>query len=304
MCPTLVPETLERTANPVGQECTDAFCRSTGFVACEGDCTNHCSQSCPGSLKCRGDSVCGCASDADCAIGLSATTAPSCMDGGPPDSGILGTCGCADSSVCPAGDVCDRRGESGAFSGVVSLNPSGVCIPRCDGDAGLSCARSFPLYPSLPICDPVSGLCVARQSDPDCPGTEACLNGSCVPSCVFDAGFDSCDAMSYHGPFAYEDRVDYCDTFTGTCVGCLDDYDCSPGGRCQPGTSVCVQCLSDADCPANAFAFESDSICETDAGICGNCLQNSDCTALGIGGLLSRLPTTSVSAATCVVAGR
>jgi len=214
------------------------------------------------------------------------------MDGGSPDSGILGTCGCADSSVCPAGDACDRRGETDALSGNVSLNPNGACIPRCDGDAGLSCARAFP---SLPICDLVSGLCVGCRSDSDCPGTETCDHGVCISSCVFDAGFDSCDAASYHGPYADEYRVDYCDTFTGTCVGCLDDYDCSPGGRCQPGTSVCVECLSDVDCPANAFAYASRSICETDAGICGNCLKNSDCYPLGVTSCSASYPDLSCS---------
>jgi Cys-rich repeat protein len=161
----------------------------------------------------------------------------------------------------------------------LSLNPSGVCIPRCDTDAGLICARTFP---SFPFCDPVSGQCVGCASDSDCPGTEVCNGGICVASCVFDAGVDSCAADSPHGPFAYDDRIDYCDTFTGLCVGCLDDYDCSPGGRCQPGTSVCVQCLNDADCPGNPFVYANFPICETDAGICGNCLQSSDCYPLGL----------------------
>ena len=87
----------------------------------------------------------------------------------------------------------------------------------------------------LPVCDPVTGLCVACTSADTsrCPhGSPYCTVDNLCKMCVGDATGCSAGTFCLHG-----DR----------CVVCRNGGDC--GGRiCLPDNSGCVDCLSDGNC--------------------------------------------------------
>lgn len=114
-------------------------------------------------------------------------------------------------------------------------------------------------------------------------------NGNCPPgkhaSCTSD---QQC---------AQDDSARFCDTSTGTCVGCRTSTDCPQGQSvCDPTVRTCVECVSNADCAGTstpACAQNRCVPCATNAdcsGVtpfcrlggdspwqCVACLQNSDC---------------------------
>jgi hypothetical protein len=70
----------------------------------------------------------------------------------------------------------------------------------------------------------------------------------------------------------------YCDLGTYTCVGCLQDNQCTGGKRCNLASHQCtdVVCTNDNDC-----ASEPGPKCKIDTGDCVQCLVTADCQGAG-----------------------
>jgi hypothetical protein len=139
--------------------------------------------------------------------------------------------------------------------------------------------------------DPSSGL-PTGGGDCACTDTSQCndgyacwypgLNGACQPPCTLVDGIDSCFPQTYYQSTPPADP--FCNTQTGACVACLDNYGCTnqmtyyvnnnyigvqfAAPTCN-SSGQCYGCNSDADCPA------SQPNC-TD-GFCGFCMSNADC---------------------------
>jgi hypothetical protein len=126
------------------------------------------------------------------------------------------------------------------------------------------------------------GQCGCSDSS-QCNGLYACQNagyyGTCQPTCSYVNGVDSCTPQQtypwwcpnnyYPGP--------YCNTYTGACQQCLDDYDCTSKNCnvpiCNNGT--CVGCITGDDCqtfPNNSCYYNN---CNT------YCSDNSQCPTDG-----------------------
>jgi hypothetical protein len=131
------------------------------------------------------------------------------------------------------------------------------------------------------LCDLALG-CVECTSDAACPvGRPRCVRGSCQ-ACATNADCPASAPVCYpadhqcHAACAVGScpTVTRCDTVTGACVGCIQDFECGGmSGRpvCDPVTKQCVACASNTNCGAAA------PYCWLAQGICAQCLQNSDC---------------------------
>ncbi len=234
---------------------------------------------CPAGLHCFNETFCGCSDKSECA-GLEGT--PVCFG---LDAGFAaGNCACLSSADCDAGSVCDSRYPFAVYlQGNLFSEPfGGACIPSCAGAAADFCSNNFGS--ANPVCNPVTGYCVPCTQDSDCTAaatqpwqtpscipfedggatisylpfvptgggqcgcrsTAACDDGltcqapsgpgECVSPCTLIDGIDSCGAQFGGG---------FCNTFTGLCQQCLDDYDCtgvmsggSPAPTCSAGNCV------------------------------------------------------------------
>src|SRR5262249_23238141 len=117
--------------------------------------------------------------------------------------------------------------------------PTGYCVP-CSGTSdcytppnGPAVTPTCVLYPNG--SDPSSGLptgggqCACADTS-DCNDGYGCwnagLSGSCQPPCTIVNGQDSC--TPYREYSDYPPPVDpFCDTYSGACVQCHDDYGCT-----------------------------------------------------------------------------
>jgi hypothetical protein len=279
---------------------SDPFCsncpRSCGYCTIDSDC--------PSPLTCNAG--CDCLAPTSC-DGF--PISPACVGLDPEDGGsTYGVCGCRATSDCGPGLLCDPN-QGGSWPG--STGPyigGGRCVASCATEDAAYCAG---MNPDRPVCNPASGFCVHCVADSDCAGdggppssTPACLPddldgdvaltggglcgcdgtdqcsaglacrsvpapGSCVPPCIYDGGFDSCSPG-------------FCDTFTGFCRQCLDDYDCT--GQLDPvagafsapmcdASGTCAQCSDSSQCPADLPGCTF--------GACGYCGTSADCPAGG-----------------------
>jgi Cys-rich repeat protein len=263
--------------------------------------------SCPSSIKCDksqcGNNKCVCFSDTDCPLDV-----PTCP-GADKDAGVGGNCACTDSSQCPGGYVCETRAPYAVTSGC-GQTVGGACIPACATSSdcsGFALAQGYsnPLTANL-ACDTTTGYCVPCAADQDCVagadptkpnptpvcllfpdggnpnstptiftgggicgctdtsqcnGGYTCESGSCVAPCTRVNGYDSC-------------KPSYCNTYTGQCQQCLDDYDCIgnyTGGFCIGG--ACEGCRTAADC--SRFGYGTPCV-NNDCGS-GPCTDDSQC---------------------------
>jgi hypothetical protein len=320
-------------------EClTNQDCQARGFTTCESSftCDNGCSatQACPAALTCStffggSQGYCGCVTNADCVNALG-DTIPTCLPAVgnstiDPDAGLYGFCGCDATSTCPQGLICENR--SGPIS-TLGISANGVCIAGCNVDGGEPCGLgegfgSFLYVP--PLCEITTGYCVnctsssqcsqdtrtpacvlggfdggldtgggscGCQTNSDCGGDLVCLRagpgGYCTAPCGYDGGFDSCYGFAQ-----------LCNTFSGTCAGCLDSYDClgagfagAPTPLCDQDAGSCVACLTKSDCGDAGFCVQNacvqcvtDQNCPDQAGTpfcvsnaCVQCRTSMDCT--------------------------
>jgi hypothetical protein len=154
---------------------------------------------------------------------------------------------------------------------------TGYCVP-CVADTDCS-TKGDPSQPVVaPVCIPFvdggdpsalvptvtgGGTCGCTDLS-QCNGGYTCIDagiaGRCGPACTYADGVDSCCANGFNWEYGYCPQFDkpYCNTFTGVCQGCLDDYDCTVADStycdgvkfCQLDGGYCYGCNSGDDCPA------------------------------------------------------
>jgi Cys-rich repeat protein len=219
-------------------------------------------QTCNGNLQCGstagGGCIAACASNADCATNFAGTGNLIC------DTNTGFCVACAMDTDCTAN----------ADPTVPYIRPSCVLYP--DGGDPFTSPTQYT----------GGGQCGCSDTS-QCNGGYACQNagyyGTCGPTCTYANGIDSCSANygfgncpGYITPF--------CNTYTGACVGCFDDYDCTSKNCNQPFCSngTCVGCFSGDNCltfPNNSCYFgncqsycSDNSTCPTDGGYA--CVQS------------------------------
>jgi hypothetical protein len=144
------------------------------------------------------------------------------------------------------------------------------CIPFPNG--------SFSTNDGSPPLATGGGQC-GCASTASCDDGLACYTpsspGTCQAPCSFVDGLDSCVDQFLTHPEAFPGP--YCNTFTGACQQCLDDYDCTgtlsgPNAWAAPicdSGGKCVQCIQASDCPGDLPGCA--------AGVCGFCSVDQDC---------------------------
>ncbi len=252
--------------------------------------------------------VCGCTDNSQCPGGYLCETRP-------PYSTFNGA-GCFQTLTCgsSAGGACIAQCATNAdcatsFAGTPNLvcdTTTGFCVP-CALDSDCAAAENPNLPASTPSCilypnginpnvypqvNTGGGQCGCSDNS-QCNGGYACYsayaqlpngtqagpNGTCGAACSYANGIDSCTPQS---PNQYQCNNNYypppfCNTFTGQCQACLDDYDCTGSNCNQPFCSngTCIGCFTGDDCltfPNNSCYF----------GNCNSyCYENSQCPTDG-----------------------
>ncbi len=256
----------------------------------------------------QGSGRCGCTDTTQCLQGLvcelrypfafSLYGSGQTYNGGAciPGCQLVGGTDCSTAGIGPSPDTYYPAGTPPQDNRCNSS--TGYCVP-CSGDTdcyvsptGPALAPSCVLYPNG--TDPGTGAPTGGGqcgcSDTlQCNGGYACWNpgitGQCQPPCTIVNGQDSCNPYREYGDNPPPTDA-FCNTWTGGCVQCLDDYGCTnvtvssidglyvypafPAPTCSPA-GQCVGCSSDADCPSNAPNCTN--------GFCGFCTNNSNCYA-------------------------
>jgi hypothetical protein len=247
----------------------------------------------------------------------------------PPFGGAcIPACDVADGTDCVSAAV--RVGQSPADRLATVCNAQtgycDNCVQDSDcpmaPDGGASATPTCVSYPNgnePQSSEPVGGGECGCSATTDCNDGNACwlpgILGTCLPPCTLVGSVDSCNPpqlSSPPGPWTTP-LEPFCNTLTGGCVECLDDYDCTNQGRI-PATDVgsvvgyqsgggwyvgpfgdqgglaaprcapsgrCVGCLSNADCPTTApnciLAATLDNPAPSSGGFCGLCRSDVDC---------------------------
>jgi hypothetical protein len=201
----------------------------------------------------------------------------------------------------PAGGACisacasnaDCTSNAAWLADTLCDTTTGYCVP-CLADSDCTAGADPSLPTVTPVCVPFpdaglvtgGGRCGCSDTS-QCNGGYACLdagNGStCQPPCTFANGVDSCRPFQTY-LYSCSLPLAYCNTYTGACQQCLDDYDCTDPWCNQPYCSngTCLQCRSGDDCgtafPDNSCVANSclssctdRSQCPTDGGY--DCIQ-------------------------------
>ncbi|RIK40026.1 MAG: hypothetical protein DCC58_14475 [Chloroflexi bacterium] len=185
---------------------------------------------------------------------------------------------CEVDADCPGTDVCDD-GECIPCStnGGTSCDAAGVCCPAglpvcppagrttcCEAGTFL-CANRDGCCNEGCVCTPDGCDCSECDIDDDCPGTDVCDDGACVPCAT--TGGTSCAAAGVCCPPGLPvcppaGRSLCCEAGTFLCSnreGC-----CNNGCTCTPTGCDCNQCVTDDDCDGAEVCYEGQCApCET-----------------------------------------
>ncbi len=254
----------------------------------------------------QGSGRCGCSNSNQCLAGFicesrypygfTINTSGNSYSGGAciPGCQLVGGTDCASAGIGPNPNNCYPNCD--APSDLACNSTTGYCVV-CAGAADCPAPITGPAV--APTCvpypngnDPASGeptgggVCGCSDTS-QCNDGYACWNpgigGTCQAPCTRVNGVDSCNPFREYG-YDSPPTNPFCDTFTGACVQCFDNYGCTgvtvdyingeyvypafPAPTCTPA-GQCAGCSSDADCPSTAPNC-------TD-GFCGYCNGNQDC---------------------------
>jgi hypothetical protein len=237
-------------------------------------------------LHCFDQTFCGCTSDSDCASLAGAPVCLGLDSGfAAGNCGCLSSADCDAGSVCdprspfqvfPQSDPFDRQLGGACIPSCVG-GPADYCVANF--------GPVNPYGTANPVCNPATGYCVPCLQDSDCTAgasqpwqTPSCIPfedggatssylpfvptgggqcgcrstgdcddgltceypsdaGECISPCTLIDGIDSCQPQFGGG---------FCNTFTGLCKQCLDDYGCTgidAGGSPEPtcGAGHCIE---------------------------------------------------------------
>lgn len=157
------------------------------------------------------------------------------------------------------GDATSERSEAGPVADAGDAGDGAVITPfdaRRECESNAECASR----PTLPVCDPVRGRCVACTPSMDrCDPADHCDPATfrCAPGCRADEG---CAGATPR-----------CDTALRRCVECTRTDQCPGGASCAGGRCMMVSCPTGrADCNRNA-ADGCEADLATDPMNCGAC---------------------------------
>ena len=159
---------------------------------------------------------------------------------------------CCTSGQCDAGLLCEHP------DGSVGICGQGGCIPKSCSSLGLECGQA-------------GDGCGGSISCGLCQGTDPCVSGKCVSSCIPDCGAKQCGD----------------DGCGDSCGECPPGYACDQLGDCV----ICVPSCAGKECGDNGCSGSCGSCPEglacAPAGFCANCVpkcENKDCGSDGCGG--------------------
>jgi outer membrane exchange protein TraA len=258
---------------PKGQVCDP---EQNECVECASDAN------CPRGQVCADNTCRSCGTNDSCA-GTSCNCCPGGLKCAPAAPGASPTCvECTNDTECSGGKRCDLV--------------NGRCVEKiAECNTSERCGSSCVKCPSdRPFC--LDGqVCVECRSDLECGDGKFCLSGECA-SCTQDKRCGArCEACPTEAPFCLSDGT----SAGSSCVGCLKDADCGPGGTCDPakrtcgastcsvscaeGTvchgSACVQCFADAHCPCGGTCDTALNTCTTSCDDSSDCLGVQHCSA-------------------------
>jgi outer membrane exchange protein TraA len=258
-------------------ECnTDEECPSGKYC----DSTQHLCQECTSDSHCpRGEScvanACQPCSSTDSCAGNSCNCCPNGLQCAPLTPGGKPACvECTRDANCSDGLRCDSA-NGRCVEQVSECNTSDRCGPQCS-----QCPEDRPFCLDGQVC-------VECRSDTECSEGRFCLSGQCTLCTTDERCGSRCESCADDTPFCKTDG-----TVAGsTCVGCVEDADCGPGGTCDRNTntcgtttcsvtcgegsvclgSECVQCFADAHCPCGGTCDTATNTCTTLCNDSGDC---------------------------------
>lgn len=241
-----------------GAYCSDGVCQVGGLCEAPSDCVGLGEGfACDGRGCCvpgtRGPSSCENASD--------------CGAGGICVDGLCGTC----EGDCGGGKTCELDRHCG--EGRACLD--GQCVNRCvDDDA--ACASSQ-------VCNPVLGICLAREPEgcaaqDACGAGKVCVDGSCHLDCTSDGSCDNSADRCSDVLTVGERDARACVTDHSAQPECALSRECSDNEQCVNG--VCrTTCIDQADCAHcdDGPVCGKGGFCMTEYEASPECTTNEEC---------------------------
>lgn len=241
--------------------------------------------------------MCGSQTDTSCDNPNTCNAAGDCLDNFEPVGTLCGSPPNPPNNQCANQDSCDGTGMC-VPNNINNGSPcnDGIFCNGADVCQGGMCQASNinPCSGGMPVCDPVSDMCVQCTNNGQCPsdgmacnGPETCnlvtnmcqsgppvVCGGGTPLCLDPAG--TCVQCLVTADCAGTPAAPLCDTATNQCVGCLLNSDCAGDPinticDATEATPKCVQCLSDLDCGGNT------PICNEVVDLCVECNTGADC---------------------------
>nr|QAT78131.1 TraA [Cystobacter armeniaca] len=262
---------------------TDAHCPKGEFCGADNECHECVSDDhCPRGQTCADNTCQPCGTNDSCA-GTSCNCCPGGLKCAAPSPGASPTCvECTSDSDCSDGKKCDIA-NGRCVEQIADCNTSERCGSQC-----VKCPSDRPYCMDGQVC-------VECRSDLECGDGRFCVSGECA-SCTTDKRCgDRCEACPGEAPFCLTDGT----TQGSSCVGCLENADCGPGGTCDPTTrtcsastcavscgegsvcygDACVECFADAHCPCGGTCDTALNTCTTSCVDSNDCLGVQHCSA-------------------------
>lgn len=171
-------------------------------------------------------------------------------------------CGQPSDVACPAPKMCNP--DTGAcVTCLADMQCASANKPLCVNNECVACGTSMETAcsatrtPGKPVCNTMTGACVACLKDDQCQSSTSpfCVENACVPC---NASPDITCAMRVPGR-------PVCDTTKGDCVQCLRDMDCPADAPVCTPERACRKCQRHTEC--------------ANSGVClatGRCAQPTD----------------------------
>lgn len=179
--------------------------------------------------------------------------------------------------TCPTGQGCDT--QTGAC---VLLQPNDACNNACSGSTPVcdSATRTCRVCTATAGCGRDSPVCNTAVSLGAC--VQCTVDTHCGPGQVCDGTAHACKVRPDAGTAGGTDAgtpdagnpgacspactglAPHCEPATASCVACLEDAHCGPGGQCDPVTFACAQgqCVTPQPAVACSTSCQEGFVCQ------------------------------------------